>query len=250
MKRLRIPWRHERARLRHSGKTPGWATDCAATSAPEDSRAVPRALALLTVLALAGCGASAAAHRRTDAQIARRAGLALRDLPSGWKAKQVVRKVHCPAFRDAARAASAHVESGLFVGGGDRQEVSGVVDVFARPESARSAFAQISSPATRACFAHALRTTGLAVPGVRVRGVTDFVTRVDPLGDEQSGARFVVTYVYGRRRMVAYADLLAVRTGRAIASELYVALGAPLDGGMRYDLTALTARRLAGELRG
>ena len=210
---------------------------------------MPRACVVLALLVLAGCGAGAAAHGPTDAQIAQRAGLTLRDLPSGFARTTQKRHIVCPAFRQAHRAASATAASGLFVRRGERQELSGVVDVFARPAQARSVFAQLSSPATRRCYAHALRSATPLFTGVRLRGVRDFATRVDPLGDAQSGARFVATYTYGRRRVYAYVDLLVVRAGRGIASELYVSLGAPLDGGLRYDLTALTARRLAGGLR-
>ena len=209
---------------------------------------MPRPLALLAVLAVAGCGGTAAAHRVRDAQIAHRAGLTLRDLPSGFKRAGPIRQADCRAFDESRRTASARAESGPFASDGNRREVAGVVYVFAHPGSARSAFAELSSPATRSCYASRLRRALSSATGIRVQGVTSFVTRVDPLGDEQAGARFVLSYVHDHRHMAIYADLLIVRSGRGIATELYTAAGAPLDGGLRYDLTALTARRLAAEL--
>jgi hypothetical protein len=197
---------------------------------------VRRAAIALVLLALAGCGAS----HPTDAQIAHRAGLTLRDLPSGWTRAGAGRHADCPAFHQARRDASAWTDSGRLVRDGGRSQVAGTIFVFRRPARARRTFANLSSPATRSCYASRLGTA------LRLRGVTDFVTRVDPLGDEQAGARFVVSYTSG----VLYIDLLIVRAGRGIATELYTGNGAPLDGGLRYDLTALTARRLAANLRG
>jgi hypothetical protein len=227
----------------HRGRqTPGCATDCGAARAPGDSPAVPRALALLALLALAGCGA---AHRRSDTEIARRAGLTLRDLPSGWKPKSSQRLIDCPAFRAARGTASATTRTPVFMSRGDRKELSGNVEVFASPEAARAAFLRLTAPGARGCVARTLRHTVPRMAGVRLRAVTAFVTRVDRLGDQQSGARFVVTYTYRQQRVPVYLDLLRVRAGRGIASELYVSSGAPLDGRLRYDLTALTAHRLA-----
>jgi hypothetical protein len=206
---------------------------------------VRRAPIALVLLALAGCGA---ADRPTDAQIARRTGLTLRDLPSGWTRAGAGRHADCPAFHQARRTASAWTDSGQFVADHDRHQVAGAVFVFARPASAQSTFANLSSPATRNCYASRLGTAVRGILGARLRGVTDFVTRVDPLGNEQAGARFVVSYASGGTPGMLYIDLLVVRAGRGIATELYTGNGAPLDGGLRYNLTALTARRLADAL--
>jgi len=210
---------------------------------------VPRAPLLFALAALAGCG-GAAAHRPTDAQIARRAGLTLRDLPAGWQRRAALRRADCPAFLQTRGTASAVAESGEFAADHDLRQVAGAVFVFKRAESARSAFANLSSPATRRCYASRLRAAVPAAMHVRLRGVTDFVTRVDPLGDEQAGSRFVVAYATARGQGVFYIDMLVVRAGRGIATESYTSDSAPLDGGLRYNLTALTARRLAGELGG
>jgi hypothetical protein len=205
---------------------------------------VPRACLLLPLLALAGCGGAAAAHGPGDAQIARRAGLTLSDLPSGWRTRKPKRLVDCPAFRAARGTASASARSPVFMSHDDTKELSGTVEVYASRQAARGAFLRLTAPGSRSCVARTLRRTVPGMAGIRVRGVTDFVTRVDPLGDQQSGARFVVTVTYRHQRVPVYVDLLRVRAGRGIASELYVSSGAPLDGRLRYDLTALTARRL------
>jgi len=206
---------------------------------------VPRACLLLPLLALAGCGGAAAAHGPSDAQIARRAGLTVRDLPSGWRPLKPQRLIDCPAFRAARGTASASMRSQVFMSRDDRKKLSGTIEVFADREAARSAFLRLTAPGSRSCVARSLRRTVPREAGVRLHAVTDFVTRVDPLGDQQSGARFVVTFTYRHQRVPVYVDLLRVRAGRGIASELYVSSGAPLDGRLRYDLTALTARRLA-----
>lgn len=205
---------------------------------------MPRACLLIALLALAGCGVGAAAQPPGDAQIARRAGLTLHDLPSGWRLLKPQRLIDCPAFRAARDSASASRRSQVFMSRDDLKELSGTIEVFASRDAARSAFLRLSVPGSRTCVAHALRHAVPRMAGVRLRGVSDFVTRVDPLGDQQSGARFVVTFTYRHRRVQVYVDLLRVRAGRGIASELYVSSGAPLDGRLRYDLTALTARRL------
>lgn len=210
---------------------------------------MPRACLLLALAALAGCGGTAAPQRPSDAQIAHRAGLTLRDLPSGWQRRGALRRAGCPAFHQARRTASALAESAEFAADHDLRQVAGAVFVFKRSADARSAFADLSSPATRHCYASRLRAAVPAAMRVRLRGVTDFVTRVDPLGDEQAGSRFVVAYASGGGQGVFYIDVLVVRAGRGIATEYYTSDGAPLDGGLRYNLTALTASRLAGELR-
>jgi hypothetical protein len=220
------------------------------TCAPEDSRAVPRAAVLLAVLALAGCGASAAAHHPTDAQIAHRAGLTLDDLPAGWRRVAGGRRADCPAFHAARHTASAVADSGRFARDAQRRQVAGAVFVYARATTARRVFAQLSSPATRNCYAAHLGAEARRLIGAdRMRGVSAGVTRVDPLGDEQAGARFVIGYTFRGMRRAVYLDWLTVRSGRGIAIELYTGTLAPLDGGLRYNLTALTARRLAAELR-
>jgi hypothetical protein len=214
---------------------------------------VPRArllLALAALAALAGCGGTAAARRPTDAQIAHRAGLTLRDLPSGWQRHGTLRRADCPAFLQVRRTASALAESGEFAAGHGLRQIAGAVFVFKRAASAQSAFANLSSPATRHCYASRLRALAPAAMHVRLRGVTDFVTRVDPLGDQQAGSRFVVAYATSRGQGVFYIDVLVVRAGRGIATEYYTSDSAPLDGGLRYNLTALTARRLADGLGG
>jgi hypothetical protein len=209
---------------------------------------VPRASLLLVLFALAGCGG--APHHPSDAQIARRAGLTLRDLPAGWQHAAGGHRAHCPAFRAAHREASAVSESGRFVRDAQRRQVSGAILVYASGATARRIFARVSSPATRACYAAHLRDEARRLLGAdRMRGVRALVTRVDPLGDEQAGTRFVIAYTYRGRPRAEYLDWLTVRSGRGIASELYTGTLAPLDGGLRYDLTALTARRLAAQLR-
>jgi hypothetical protein len=127
----------------------------------------------------------------------------------------------------------------------DSKELSGTIEVYGSRQAARGAFLRLTAPGSRTCLARVLRRTVRRVDNVRLRAVTAFATRVDPLGDQQSGTRFVVTYTYRRQLVPVYVDLLRVRAGRGIASELYVSAGAPLDGRLRYDLTALTARRLA-----
>ena len=211
---------------------------------------MPRACLLLPLLALAGCGGAAAAHGPGDAQIARRAGLTLSDLPSGWRTRKPKRLVDCPAFRAARGTASASARSPVFMSHDDTKELSGTVEVYASRQAARGAFLRLTAPGSRGCVARTLRRTVPGMAGIRVRGVTDFVTRVDPLGDEQAGSRFAVAYATARGQGVFYIDMLVVRAGRGIATESYTSDSAPLDGGLRYNLTALTARRLAGELGG
>src|SRR5690349_21805847 len=174
MKRWGIPWRHGRARRVTAAKRQGAPPIAAPPRRGETRRALPRACLLLPLLALAGCGGAAAAHGPGDAQIARRAGLTLSDLPSGWRTRKPKRLVDCPAFRAARGTASASARSPVFMSHDDTKELSGTVEVYASRQAARGAFLRLTAPGSRSCVARTLRRTVPGMAGIRVRGVTDF----------------------------------------------------------------------------
>jgi hypothetical protein len=196
-------------------------------------------VALLLAVALAGCGAAAP----TDPQIARRGLIARGDLPAGWRDVRDGRAVRCPVLRPTRRAATVVADSHEFVRGSAGLESS--VWVFPSAAAARRAFAALSGLPVQGCWGPGVVRAIAARNRLVVGRVTRAPVALGGIGDARAAGRVAANISQGGATDALDVDMTFVRTGRAVATGVFIDTGAPLDPALRTRLLRRQARRLA-----
>jgi hypothetical protein len=225
-----------------------------------NSHAAPVAATLGTATSPAATSSAIAATRsRTsrsaageaiDRRTAGDAGLRRSDFPAGWTSSPAPAQSTssaCPAVTAAKAAVSARANSREF-----RLDGSATADssVYVYPDTATSvhAFAQLTSHGTTACLVRVLRDSlafQLAAQGATLDSVTSHVLTIAPVGDQHLAHLVTIRLSAGATRVTAYADVIFVRVGRAVASFSLGGVGQIFDAGLEAKLAKAVVGRLA-----
>jgi hypothetical protein len=219
--------------------------------------------ALLAASVLAACATSAAAPSRkpsptptgppvplstvapplTDAQVARRGVLRRSDFPAEWKdSRPKGKRLKCPATTAARTAASALVRSPTFTTG-PNTEVEAAAYVFHRPAAADKHYGALAKPAYASCLMRGF--TGLLTKaGYTIGSTATASLTLDAVGDERTGTRLTIPVSRQGVDASILLDVVVVRSGRALALQLFVDAVNPFDSGFRDKLIATQVRRL------
>jgi hypothetical protein len=122
------------------------------------------------------------------------------------------------------------------------------------PDTATSvhSFELLTSHRTTACLVRVLRESlgfQLAAQGGRLDSLTSHVLIIAPVGDQHSAHLVTVHLSAGGAKATAYADVIFVRVGRAVAGFSLGGVGQIFDAGLEARLTGAVAGRLASGLR-
>ena len=156
----------------------------------------------------------------------------------------------CPALTAAKDAVSARARSREF-----RLDDSATADsaAYVYPDTGTSvhSFAQLTSHATTACLVRVLRESlgfQLAAQGATLDSLTSRALAIAPVGDQHSAHLVTVHLSAGATRATAYADVIFVRVGRAVAAFSLGDVGQMFDPGLEAKLAKAVADRLASSL--
>jgi hypothetical protein len=191
-----------------------------------------------------------------DRRIAREAGLRRSDFPAGWTSSPAPGQTMgsaCPGVNAAEAAVSARARSREF-----RLDGSATADsaVYVYPDIATSvhSFAQLTSRATTACLVRVLRQSlgfELAAQGATLDSLSSRVLIIAPIGDQHVAHLVTVRISAGATKATAYADVIFIRVGRAVAGFSLGSVGQIFDPGLEARLTRAVADRLMpGQGRG
>lgn len=218
--------------------------------------------ALLAASVLTACATSAAAPSRaptpaqtppqplstaapplTDAQIARRGVLRRTDFPKEWKtSKATGKRMLCPATTASFKAASGFERSPTF-SNGPNTELEVAAYVFDKQAGARTHYSALTKRGFPSClmsgFTKLLKKAGYKLGTTTIAGLP-----LDPAGDERNGTRLTIPISRKGVDATILFDLVVVRTGRALALQLFVDAVDPFDPGFRGKLTATQVNRL------
>jgi hypothetical protein len=147
------------------------------------------------LLLLAALALAACGGGPDDRTLARRAVLTLEDLPPGWTATGAI----------------------------------------GRPDDAAAtrAFERASSVATMRCCAQGVVVSAEKVTGATASQSTVARLPVAAVSDESAATRLVLPLTDGGQHVDLYADLVFVRSGRALSVGLFVGEGRPFDAALR-----------------
>ena len=180
-----------------------------------------------------------------DATTARRAVLRLADLPGGWTASDPgsTRKPSaCAGIKQARAAVTARRNSQDF--DHSPNHVSHTVYLYADVKRARSAYAKLTSAATRTCVSAETRTkleATLDTVGA-VRATTLKIARV---GDQSTADRYALDYrADGGATATVTVTLVYVREGRGLSLLALVDETGTFDARLRTRLTSVAGGRL------
>jgi hypothetical protein len=104
-----------------------------------------------------------------------------------------------------------------------------------------------------ACLVHALRESvqfEAAAAGATLDSVTQRRLTIEPVGDEHFGHLLIVRVSAGAAKATAYADVIYVRVGRAVAAFSLGRVDRIFDPALENKLATAVASRLASGLRG
>ncbi|MGN6871615.1 MAG: hypothetical protein ACTHMY_24735 [Solirubrobacteraceae bacterium] len=196
-------------------------------------------------------GASrSAAGEAIDLRVAREAGLRRSDFPAGWTSSPGPAQTMgsaCPGVTAAKIAVSAQTRSREF-----RLDDSATADgaIYVYPDTATSvrSFAQLASHRTTACLVRVLRESvgfQLAAQGATLDSLRSRVLNIAPVGDEHSAHLVTIHLSAGATKATAYADVIFVRVGRAVAAFSLGSVGQMFDPALETTLAKAVADRLA-----
>lgn len=218
---------------------------CAATIG-----AVPVAAATSHAVTSTRSGTSrSAAGEAIDRRIARQAGLQRFDFPAGWTSSPAPAQTMgsgCPGVTAAKAAVSAQARSREFMLGGSATADSAI---YVYPDVATSvhSFGELTSHRTTACLVRVLRDSlgfQLAAEGATLDSLTSHVLTIGPVGDQHSAHLLTVRLSAGATKATAYADVIFVRVGRAVAAFSLGSIGQRFDPALEAKLTNDVAARL------
>jgi hypothetical protein len=224
---------------------------CAATAGAAPVAAATSPAATSSAIAATRSRTSrSAAGEAIDRRTAGDAGLRRSDFPAGWTSSPAPAQSTssaCPAVTAAKAAVSARANSREF-----RLDGSATADssVYVYPDTATSvhAFAQLTSHGTTACLVRVLRDSlafQLAAQGATLDSVTSHVLTIAPVGDQHLAHLVTIRLSAGATRVTAYADVIFVRVGRAVASFSLGGVGQIFDAGLEAKLAKAVVGRLA-----
>jgi hypothetical protein len=190
------------------------------------------------------------AGEAVDRRIARGAGLRRSDFPAGWRSSPGPAQTMgsaCPALAAAKAEVSARANSREFLLD-DSATADSAVYVFPDTATAVHSFAQLTSHANTACLVRVLRESlgfELAAQGATLDSLTSRVLAIAPVGDQHSAHLVTVHLSAGGAKATAYADVIFIRVGRAVAGFSLGSVGQMFDLGLEAKLTRAVADRLA-----
>jgi hypothetical protein len=212
-------------------------------------RATLASIALIAV-GLFGFGAElsqalTAGARDSDTQSAKRSLLTLRDFPKGWaQDKSLDIGVRCPAYTKARRDASGVGISPRF-GDGLFLEAESSVYRYADETAAKRALRAMASRETQRCYVDEATKTLKDGGASEVRTVRVRQLRLQRLGDQRAGTRFVFPVTAAGVKLDVKVDLTYVRSGRALSLVFCLGAGDTFSPRLRRDLIARQFGRLA-----
>ncbi len=189
-----------------------------------------------------------------DRRIVRFAQLRQSDFPSGWTsgpAPAATTGARCPAVRGAKAAVSARARSREFTHG-STATADGAIYVYADTATAADWFVRLSSRATTACLVRALRPSlesQIRAQGGTIDSITAPAMTIRPVGNQHAAHLVIVRVTAGTVRATAYADLIFVRVGRALAAFSLGRVNLIFDTGLEAGLASAVTGRLAAGLR-
>jgi len=194
-----------------------------------------------------------AAGEAIDRRIAGEAGLRRSDFPAGWSSSPAPAQTMgspCRGLNEARAAVSARAKSRDF-----RLDDSATADttVYVYPDTATAvhSFAQLTSHRTTACLVHALRESvafQLAAQGATLDSLTSHVMTIAPVGDQHAADLVTVHISAGATKATAYANIIFIRVGRAVAGFSLGGVGQMFDTGLQMKLAKAVADRLTSSL--
>jgi hypothetical protein len=156
----------------------------------------------------------------------------------------------CPGVTAAKASVSARARSREFM-----LDDSATADsaVYVYPDTATSvhSFAQLTSHRTTACLVRVLRQSlgfQLAAQGATLDSLTSQALTIAPVGDRHSAHLVIVHLSAGGVRATAYADVIFVRVGRAVAAFSLGSVGQKFDPGLETKVVGAVADRLSSDL--
>jgi hypothetical protein len=151
----------------------------------------------------------------------------------------------------AKAALSAQANSREFMLGATATAAS-VTYMYADTATATHWFAQLTSRHTTGCIVRELRQ-GLgfqaAAQGATLDSITSHSLIIEPVGDQHAAHLLTIRISAAGRHATAYADLIFVRVGRAIAGFDMASVGQVFDTALENKLATAVAARLASGLR-
>lgn len=156
----------------------------------------------------------------------------------------------CPGVTAAKAAVSARANSREFVLG-DASTADSSVYVYPDTATSVHSFAQLTSHRTTACLVRVLRESlgfQLAAQGATLDSLTSHVLTIAPIGDQHSAHLVTIHLSAGKTKATAYADVIFIRVGRAVAAFSLGGVGQMFDSALEAKLTKAVADRLASSL--
>lgn len=204
---------------------------------------------------LAGCGggdgaAPAPGPRANrsggDAAIARQAVIRLDAFPAGWAAQERP-KGRSSCLGAVRRTAAATSASPAFRHGS--QQVQSSAMVFRDADQAEHALRRLVSDATRRCYAEESTEAYRKGTGDTFQRVQAQALSVRGFGADGGGSRVRFSPSVEDPSTDVVIDLIAVRVGRAVGTELLIGSPRPLDAAVRARLARRHAALLESALR-
>jgi hypothetical protein len=158
----------------------------------------------------------------------------------------------CPGLTRAKAAVSARADSREFMLD-DGATADSAAYVYADTPAAVHWFARLTSRRTTACLVRALRESvgfQAAAQGATLDSITARPMIIEPVGDEHSAHLVTVRLSDRGVRATAYADVIFVRVGRAVAAFSLGKVGRIFDPALETKLATAVASRLASGLEG
>jgi hypothetical protein len=153
----------------------------------------------------------------------------------------------CPALAAAKAAVSARAGSREFLLD-DSATADSAVYVFPDTATSVHSFAQLTSHANTACLVRVLRESlgfQLAAQGATLDSLTSRPLSIAPVGDQHAAHLVTVRLSAGGATATAYAEVIFVLVGRAVAGFSLGSVGQTFDSGLEAKLVMAVADRLA-----
>lgn len=186
-------------------------------------------------------------------QVAEAGVLKLSDFPTGWQKEEdeddEAKANSCPQAAAAKDSAFARATSPDFSDSGD-QEVNSAAFLFATEREAQTIYDGLTSRDMSDCIKKVVRTT--IAKNLRQAKLGDIAaSRVstEPLGDESNTARVEFEIEVEFVETSGVADLVCIRTGRAVAVVGLFNTGDPFDDELRATLLSTVVRRIRDGLK-